>query len=209
MIPWYSPMPTRPPPSTVVRSTSRASRTRTACGFLLAVLVLPSACRRERAVPAAVDLLAELPRSERRAALPVDDAIAVTHVGAGTDVQPALMTAAPARVTFSVALPPRPRLVTAVAMAPDAEGRFGAGARARIAIADRVHEQLFARDITPPASGALEWHPVEVDLSAYHGWQWSLFYRPTGKVWRLVLSADATPGGTLVWRRPVIAPVGR
>ena len=40
----------------------------------------------------------------------------------------------------------------------------------------------------PGASGA--WHPLEVDLSAYAGWRFSLFYQPYRRTWTLVFSAE-------------------
>ena len=42
---------------------------------------------------------------------------------------------------------------------------------------------------------------LRADLSAYAGWQWSLFYRPEAQLWRLVLSTDALAGvpGRGVW----------
>jgi hypothetical protein len=45
------------------------------------------------------------------------------------------------------------------------------------------------------------WTPLRADLSAYAGWQWSLFYRPEAQLWRLVLSTDALAGvpGRGVW----------
>ncbi|HTL43787.1 MAG TPA: hypothetical protein VL262_05560, partial [Vicinamibacterales bacterium] len=43
-----------------------------------------------------------------------------------------------------------------------------------------------------------------VDLSAYAGWKWSLFYHPDRIAWRLILSADAVDGvpGAGVWGAP-------
>jgi hypothetical protein len=54
------------------------------------------------------------------------------------------------------------------------------------------------------APGAREWTDLRVDLSAYAGWKWSLFYRPDRIVWRLVLAADAVDNGTatVLWGEP-------
>ena len=45
------------------------------------------------------------------------------------------------------------------------------------------------------------WTDLRADLSAYAGWQWSIFYRPERRRWRLVLSTDAVSGvpGRGVW----------
>jgi hypothetical protein len=172
--------------------------------IVAAVLIAGAASCARGNTPIVIDLLAEVPRAERRAARPVDEAIRTMPIGSGADLRPAIVAAAPARVTFTMKLPPHPKLVTAVALVPDESGGIGAGVRARIGISDRMYEQVFALDLTPPAAGSLVWHPVDVDLSAYHGWQWSLFYRPSNIAWRLIFNADPTPGGTLAWANPAI-----
>ena len=50
------------------------------------------------------------------------------------------------------------------------------------------------------------WTELRADLSAYAGWQWSVFYRPEDQRWRLVLSADAVSGVRTrgVWGAPGI-----
>ena len=108
--------------------------------------------------------------------------------GAG---QPALVTDAPARVIFPVNMPARARFRTAVSL----QSPPGTGVTIRMGIADsRLYEELLRLSLEPPAAGADPWRTIDVDLGAYSGWQWSLFYHPSRITWKLVLNADATPG---------------
>jgi hypothetical protein len=73
--------------------------------------------------------------------------------------------------------------------------------RFRLGVADnRTYEPLAQVTVTK-AGGA---RPFNVDLSAYAGWKWSLFYHPDRIAWRLILSADAVDGvpGAGVWGAP-------
>ena len=110
-----------------------------------------------------------------------------------------MVTVAPVRVIWTGRLPARAWIDTAVMLVD------GAGATARIGISDqRLYEGLTRIELKPAADGAAAWQNVRVDLGSYSGWQWSLFYRPSEIEWRLVFAADATPGGTIAWARPVI-----
>lgn len=156
-------------------------------------------------MPPSIDLLAELPRAERRAPGEVDQRIRPDVVGAGGNSRMALVMLAPARVIWSVRLPTRPRIHTAVALAPDPGGSMGGGVTARVGISDgRSYDQPFLLKVTPDPSGAVVWRDVDIDLGTYAGWQWSLFYRPSETTWRINFSADLAPGGTLAWARPSI-----
>jgi hypothetical protein len=47
--------------------------------------------------------------------------------------------------------------------------------------------------------------PIAVDLSAWAGWQWSLFYRPSETAWNIVFSVDGTRSSdTPLWLAPAI-----
>ena len=143
--------------------------------------------------------------AERRAALPVDIAIRVDIVGPAGDIRPSIVTQAPARVIWSTRLPSRARLETAVALVANGDGQLGPGATARIGISDnRRYEALVTIPLDSATSQPRAWHTVSIDLGAYSGWQWSLFYRPWERTWRLIFSADAMPGGTIAWARPMI-----
>lgn len=172
---------------------------------MLVVLLLGAGCRAINAPPQYIDLLRELPGAERRAVLPVDEAIRVDVAGAGDDLRPAIVMTAPARVIWSTRFPARAYLRTAVALVADGQRQLGAGATARIGLSDgRSYDPVLTLKLDPSPPGAAAWHPIDLDLRAYSGWQWSLFYRPSEIVWFMNFSADATPGGTIAWATPVI-----
>jgi hypothetical protein len=155
--------------------------------------------------PVPIDLLDELPRAERRPAGP--DANQVEHVHAeivsiNGDTRPALVMVAPARATWSVKLAGMHAMLrTAVTLMPAAEPG-PAGAAWRIGIADnRSYDELMNRPLHRPGSA---WQPIELDLSAYSGWRFSLFYQPDRRTWKLIFNADAVPRGTIAWAQPVI-----
>jgi hypothetical protein len=84
----------------------------------------------------------------------------------------------------------------------DDHGAPGGSATARIGISDdRRYEQL--ANIPLDAGAARAWQPVTIDLGGYSGWQWSLFYRPWERNWKIVFGADGE-GGRIAWARPVI-----
>jgi hypothetical protein len=140
-----------------------------------------------------------LPAAERRAALPVDTAIRVDIVGPAGDIRPSIVTQAPARVIWSTRLPSRARLETAVVLADD-----GHGATARIGISDDRRYEELANIALDAAALPRTWRTVTIDLGAYSGWQWSLFYRPWERTWRLVFNADGPGGAHVAWARPMV-----
>ena len=150
----------------------------------------------------AIDLVAALPAAERRAAGIVADAIRVEHAA---DAAPAsLLLRAPARVTWTVRLPDSPSLTTMAALAPGPDGRVGDGVTIRIGLSDdRYYEDVLRLALTASAAPTAG-QPIALDLRKYSGWQWSLFYRPASITWKLILNADATPGGTVALRNPSI-----
>lgn len=192
------PTPTFPRPVTI------RLHPRAAILLLLAALAGGVACR-GTSTPARIDLLAELPRAERRAIKP-EIAIRTGLAGPDDDRRTALFTDTPARITWTLRLPAHAHLRTAIRLVPDAEGHTGDGIAARVGISDNRSFQGLLRvaidKTSPPA-----WQPIDVDLSEYSGWKFSLFYQPSRRDWRLVFGADAAPGGTIAWAQPVI--VGR
>jgi hypothetical protein len=180
---------------------ARAYRTRT----VLLIALAAASCRSGNDPPVAfVDLLDALPSAERRAALPVDTAIRVDLVGPRGDIRPAVVTSTPARVIWSTRLPSGARLDTAVVLADDGQGLFRGSATARIGISDdRRYEQLASVPLDGTARPRV-WQTVSIDLGAYSGWQWSLFYRPWKTTWRVIFSADGEPGGHIAWARPMV-----
>ena len=151
--------------------------------------------------PAPIDLTAALPSAEKRALGPPDEAIRATVVPRDHAEHAAIVTEAPARVLFPVRMPRRALLHTAISLVAGS----GAGVTIRVGISDnRSYDELEKLLVSPAAAGADPWHAIDVDLAAYSGWQWSLFYRPAHMTWRLVFNADATPGGRVAWLEPRI-----
>lgn len=120
-------------------------------------------------------------------------------VDAGAAI-PALVTVAPARLTWPIRLGEHADIDASVALMPGAAAPTGV--IVRIGIADeRSYEELFRLPLTgAPGAGSLVWHPVRVDLGAYSGWKFSLFYQPSRQTWSLIVGVDPTPGGTVAWR---------
>ena len=149
-----------------------------------------------------VDLLKDVHRAERRPPA----GVRVAPVPVAGVVRPALVAAVPSRVTWTLPMPDRAVLRTFVSIGA---GHPGAVVRLRVGVSDeRIYEGLAERVLTGPAPGWSEW---TVDLSAYAGFQWSLFYRPGRTAWRLVLAADAVAGSPpdAFWGSPQILTDGR
>jgi hypothetical protein len=128
----------------------------------------------------------------------------VAHLGDVADAGgavPALLVASPARLTWAVRFPAHAELDASVALV-SAEGTAppsAANVTVRVGISDaRAYEELFRLSLTP--GPAVAWQPVRVDLGAYSGWKWSLFYRPSRITWQLIVAADPTPAGSVAWR---------
>jgi hypothetical protein len=135
----------------------------------------------------AADLINELPRAECRPA-------AACQVLTGPDGH-AIRVPSPSRITWILELPHQGRFDSTIATVSGAPVRF------RLGVADNRTYEPLAQVTVMKADGA---RPFSVDLSAYAGWKWSLFYHPDRIAWRLILSADAVDGvpGAGVWGAP-------
>ncbi len=114
--------------------------------------------------------------------------------------EPAIRTSAPSRLIYVLPVPRRSVFVARVALERGIDGAPPQPLRFRVGVSDdRIYEQLAAAVLTPGVQTG--WTDLRADLSAYAGWQWSLFYRPERRRWRLVLSTDAVSGvpGRGVW----------
>jgi len=160
------------------------------------------ACSRSANAP--IDLVYELRHAERRAAKPIDEAVRTDTITVSGGIEPVVITEPPARVIYRVRMPSRSSFHARVALMPGAAGQ-PRGASIRIGLSDdRFYDELVRIPLTPATGEIPQWQPVDVDLGAYSGWQWSIFYRPSQITWKLILNADATPGGTVAWAAPVI-----
>jgi hypothetical protein len=118
--------------------------------------------------------------------------------------RPAIAAAVPSRLTLALPLPRHGVFHAFVTLADGPPGGRAAPVRLRVGVSDhRIYEGLTQLILTP---GARTWLDIRADLSAYAGWKWSLFYRPDGIVWRVVLAADATDSvpATVLWAAPEI-----
>jgi len=160
---------------------------------VLAILaIVPSSCTREDSSPVRI---IDLVRESRHAAeaRPSRDAFEVADVSISGQSEPAIRTIAPSRLVFVLPVPRRSVFVARVAIDGGVDGAPPQALRFRVGVSDdRIYEQLADALLTPGVQTG--WTELRADLSAYAGWQWSLFYRPEQRRWRLVLSADAVTG---------------
>ena len=156
---------------------------------LLAIAVALLSCRRapRAANMIAADLINEFSRAECRPA----NACETIRERDG----PAVRVASPSRITWVLRLPHDARFETTISAPGDARVRF------RIGVADQRTYEALAELVMTKADGR---KPVAIDLSAYAGRKWSLFYHPDRIAWRLTLSADAVGGvpGVALWGAP-------
>jgi hypothetical protein len=119
----------------------------------------------------------------------------------------------PTRLIWTQKLPARAVLSTAIALKPEAWAGGGDGVVFRIGISDnRIYKGLYSRHVDPShRPDDRRWIPVTLDLSHFGGWQWSLFYRPWERTWRLVFSTDVGPPGFnnnawdwAIWAEPML-----
>jgi hypothetical protein len=146
-----------------------------------------------------VNLLREMDRADQRPPA----GFVVIDYRLDSVAHPAIAAAVPSRLTVPLPLPRYGMFRASVALAEPATGARTGGVRLRVGVSDhRIYEGLTELVLTPNRS----WTDLTVDLSAYAGWKWSLFYRPERIIWRLVLAADATDGvpATVLWGSPEI-----
>ena len=165
--------------------------------LVLAVIGLVlSACRDSPRGSKSIDLMTIVGRAEVR---PSRDAVQATIVTVGGVSRRVLTATGAARVTWTLRIPARTSLHASVAVVPASGMESGSAAVFRVGIADdRIYEELMMRRVAPgEAAGDRSWIPIEVDLGRYGGFQWSLFYRPGSRIWKLILNSrhDRTRNG--------------
>jgi predicted small lipoprotein YifL len=172
------------------------------CGML--------ACGRGGPLEPPVDLVDTFPTAERRPATASFD-VAATAIGG--ESHRAIATPGISRVTWQLHIPARAVLTTAIALKPEAWTEQGNGVLFRIGVAEgRTYEELFTRLVDPfHVVEDRRWIPVTVDLSAYGGFKWSLFYHPSRLTWRVIFNTNAGQPGTddrtgdlPLWGQPII-----
>jgi hypothetical protein len=172
---------------------------------VVASIVIVAACRHSGdGVPIqVVDLAREFDRAEKRPSA----GFKVTTYGADGVIRPSIVMPVPSRVTWAFPLPRRGQFRASVALADRANS--AAAIRFRFGVSDhRIYEALAEHTVTAAHPG---WFSFSVDLSAYAGFKWSLFYRPDDVTWRVVLGADIAGEGAAaaVWGSPEIVTDAR
>jgi hypothetical protein len=142
--------------------------------------------RRPTNVPAA-DLLRHFQDAERR---PLHARFELKeHTFAGVP-RASLVVPAESRVTWKLFVPHRGRLQMFVTF-PETPA---ASVAIRVGVSDnRIYNTLAEQTITA-ADASRGWVPVDVDLSAYAGRKWSLFYRPDGRKWQIIVGTHVLAG---------------
>lgn len=157
-----------------------------------AIVLLGLSCGGRAAGPSfSIDLQAALPQAVVRAG--DGRPVRMDLAGPAGDVRPAIVLPAPSRVTWEVRMPVETVFDAAVWIVPEG----AAGVLFRVGLADdRAYQDVLKRTVVSHGDGGA-WQPVRVDLAAYSGWKWSLFYRPGKRTWRLIVNADPAPSGTI------------
>jgi hypothetical protein len=147
-----------------------------------------AACAGARDTPSlrVVDLVEQLPHAVTQ---PRDTRFSPTLVEADGALQPAIAVPASSRMTWTFDRLPRRGILSATAVAA---GSTPATVAFRVGISDgRIYETLLDQAVTT-APGAPR--TLRVDLGGYAGPQWSLFYRPDGRRWAIILATTVVEG---------------
>jgi hypothetical protein len=131
----------------------------------------------------------QLPRAVTQ---PRDVRFAQALVEMDGNVLPAIAVPASSRMTWM--FDPLPRRGALTATAAVAAGAAPVRVSFRVGISDgRIYETLLEQAIaTTP--GPETRTPIRVHLGRYAGPQWSLFYRPDGRRWELILATTTLDG---------------
>lgn len=169
------------------------ARARLVCaGVLLLVLLSSAACRRARdhkpTQIRAVDLIFHFKDAERR---PERGTFEIREHTFGGRSRASLIVPPGSRVSWTLFVPHRGRLQV-YAGVPDANGPAAAAVRLGVSD-DRRYDTLIEQRVTS-AEMAKGWIPVSADLSPYAGRKFSLFYRPDGRKWHIIIGTHVIAG---------------
>jgi hypothetical protein len=174
----------------------------------IAMALSLSGCQRtdSRAFVPSVDLIDLLGRADRR---PEAVRFLQPMTIAGETLR-AIETPPMSRVTWHIRLVDRALLRVSLAVKPAAWSTLSNGADFRIGIShERTYQELFVRHVDPlNHADDRRWIPVTLDLSAYSGFKWSLFYQPRRWTWNVIFNTRAVMSGSesvpLLWGEPTI-----
>lgn len=137
-----------------------------------------------------IDLLARLNRAQFMPAGDVRTAFVPDQVTIRGERKRAVIVPQPSRFIFKITLSPQAVLTGAFGIPDGADDHLARETRFVIGISNgRVYDGLLGWKGDTPG-----WTPIRVDLSAYSGWKWSLFYQPAGITWDLIFTVYGTPG---------------
>lgn len=145
-----------------------------------------------------IDLLPRFGLAERR---PEHGDFSVAQHTLAGQMRASIGVPANSRLIWTTRLPRRSTLRVAAGLPPSPQP---AQVRFRIGVSDhRIYDRLVER-IVGTDDRSRGWIPLEADLRLYAGLQWSVFYRPEGRPWRLVLSTDLVSGHPVdaLWADP-------
>lgn len=180
------------------------------CVIAMSTSPLAACGNRDAPVPS-TDLIQQINRAERR---PASTAFRIEEVVIDGQPKRVIATDPFTRVTWEMPIPARAVLMTSIALKPEAWTQPGNGVLFRIGIAGgRAYEELLNRHVDPFHNpDDRRWIPIELDLGAYGGFKWSLFYQPSRHAWKVIFNTNPGPPGTNdregdlpVWGEPVIA----
>jgi len=155
------------------------------------------------ATPLPIDLLRELPRSERSPNPDPNQLVRVDFVRFQGEPRPALLMRTSSRVIWSVQMLEEAELRADLALLPDSPP--GADVTVRVGVSDdRLYDDLLLLTLPSPRDGQPDWAPLTVDLSAYSGRKWSVFHQPSRRIWRVVLNVGGSDGGRAAFVLPRI-----
>ena len=147
-----------------------------------------------------IDLMERLSMAETR---PVGGPFETRLVTCGNRTRPSLAVPPSSRAIWSTLLPSRAVLTAGLGV----EGPPGSAVLFRVGISDdRLYEGLASITVRADDCGD-GWTPVSVDLGAYSGVKFSLFYQPNQRNWRIVLATNIEEGAVVraYWAQPGIS----
>lgn len=159
--------------------------------------------RQDAVETGAIDLIELFPDAEKRTTMAsLEDAYKIETVTIDGDRRRAIFAHPFSRITWTVTVPPRGLLRTAVALRPDVWNVPGDGALFRVGVSDGpTYSELFKARLRPADQPAdRRWFPVELDLSAYQGREVKLIFNTEPGE-----SGNAV-GDACVWGTPRIVP---
>jgi hypothetical protein len=145
----------------------------------LALLVALWLWRRSRGESVAVDLVAQFPTAEKRAAGPLEVVFQAGEQQVAGERKSGIFMHPTSRLIYKgVLIPEDARLRAWIGVKDDAWDKPGDGVLFRFGVSDgRDYEELFNQHVDPANnSGDRKWIPVDVDLSAYSGRQVDLIF---------------------------------